>query len=81
VHGLHRMYNGHGNLFRHTRWYFLLTLVEGKLILVRLKIVLILRQDRCLVCAKCTIGSDMNLDTPDGTPRWRRSSGRSFQTI
>jgi hypothetical protein len=22
VHGLHRMYNGHGNLFRHTRWYF-----------------------------------------------------------
>jgi hypothetical protein len=22
VYGLCRMYHGHGNLFRHTRWYF-----------------------------------------------------------
>jgi hypothetical protein len=28
-----------------------------KLILVHLEIVLILRQDRCTVCVKCTIGS------------------------
>jgi hypothetical protein len=26
-------------------------------------------QDRCTVCAKCTIGSKIVLDTPEGTPR------------
>jgi hypothetical protein len=26
-------------------------------------------QDRCMVCAKRTIGSVIILDTPDGTPR------------
>jgi hypothetical protein len=46
-----------------------------------LKIILILRQDRCIVCAKCTIGFEIALGTPDGTPRWRRTSGRSFQSI
>jgi hypothetical protein len=40
--------------------------------------VLISRQDRCMVCAKSIIGSEMALGTPDGTPGWRRSSGRSF---
>ena len=25
--------------------------------------------DRCTVCAKCTIGSLIILDAPDGTPR------------
>jgi hypothetical protein len=24
-------------------------------------------QDRCMVCAKCTIGSEIILDAPDGT--------------
>ena len=28
-----------------------------KIVLVRLEIVLILMQDRCMVCAECTIGS------------------------
>jgi len=32
-------------------------------------IVLILTQDRCMVCVKRTIGSEIVLDTPDGTPR------------
>ena len=32
-------------------------------------IVLILTQDRCTVCVKRTIGSDIILDAPDGTPR------------
>jgi hypothetical protein len=31
--------------------------------------VLILMQDRCTVCIKHTIGSDIVLDAPDGTPR------------
>ena len=26
--------------------------------------------DRCMVCAKCTIGSEIVVDAPDGTPRW-----------
>ena len=39
-----------------------------KLILVRLEIVLILTQDRCTVCAERTIGLEIVLDVPDGTP-------------
>jgi hypothetical protein len=26
-------------------------------------------EDRCTVCTKCTIGSEIILDAPDGTPR------------
>ena len=35
---------------------------------VRLEMVLVLVQDRCTVCAKCIIRSDIVLDAPDGTP-------------
>jgi hypothetical protein len=35
------------------------------LVLVYLDIELILRQDRWTVCAECTIGSEIILDTPD----------------
>jgi hypothetical protein len=31
--------------------------------------VLMLVQDRCMVCPNCTIGSEIILDGPDGTPR------------
>jgi hypothetical protein len=34
-----------------------------------LEIVLILIQDRCTVCAKHTVSSEIILDAPDGTPR------------
>ena len=34
-----------------------------------LDIVLILRQDRCIVCVEHTLGSKIVLDAPDGTPR------------
>jgi hypothetical protein len=43
--------------------------IMSKLFLVRLGIVLILTQDRCTVWAKSTIGSEIVLDAPDGTPR------------
>ena len=36
---------------------------------VRLEMELVLVQDRCTVCAKHTMGSDIILDAPDGTPR------------
>jgi hypothetical protein len=32
------------------------------------KMVLVLKQDRCTVCVKYTIGSEIILDTPDDTP-------------
>ena len=32
-------------------------------------IALVLTQDRCTVCVKRTIGLEIILDTPDGTPR------------
>ena len=35
-------------------------------------------QDRRTVCAKRTIGSDIVLDAPDGTPRSHGSGGISF---
>jgi hypothetical protein len=34
-----------------------------------LEIVLILTHDRCIVYAERTIGLEIILDTPDGTPR------------
>ena len=37
--------------------------------LVRLEMVLVSVRDRCTVCAKDTIGLEIALDTPDGTPR------------
>ena len=33
----------------------------------RLETVLVLVQERCMVCARRTIGSEIILDTPDGT--------------
>jgi hypothetical protein len=39
------------------------------LVSFHLDIVLILTQDRCMVCAKRTMGSEIILDAPDGTPR------------
>ena len=39
------------------------------LVSVCLDIVLILTQYKCAVCAERTIGSEIVLDAPDGTPR------------
>ena len=39
------------------------------LISVNLEVVLILTQDRCPVCAERTIGSEIILGAPNGTPR------------
>jgi hypothetical protein len=45
------------------------TSVMWNLILVYLETVLVSMQYRCPVCAKRTIGSEILLDAPDGTPR------------
>jgi len=36
---------------------------------VQLEIVLVLVQDSCMVCAQCTIGLEITVEVPDGTPR------------
>ena len=36
---------------------------------VRSEMALVLVQDRCTVCAERTMGSEIVLDAPDGTPR------------
>jgi hypothetical protein len=43
--------------------------VMWNLISVRLEIVLVLVQYRCMVCAEHTIGSEIVLEAPDKTPR------------
>jgi hypothetical protein len=45
------------------------TRLKWKLISVVLEIVLILRHDRCTVCAKRTTGSKIAVDAPNGTSR------------
>ena len=58
------MYHRHGNRFGRTQFVYEVTLVMWNPILVHLETVL----DRCMVCAKDTIGSEIILDAPDGTP-------------
>jgi hypothetical protein len=43
--------------------------VMWNLVLVRLEMELASVQDRCMVYVKHTIGSEIILDAPDGTPR------------
>jgi hypothetical protein len=55
------------NHFRRTRWYSKVTWLVWNFISVHLEIVLVSVQDRCLLCTKSTIGSDV-FDAPEGTP-------------
>jgi hypothetical protein len=48
--------------------------------LVCLEIVLILTQDRSTLFADCTIGLEITLDAPSGTPRLRGSCGISLRS-
>jgi hypothetical protein len=47
----------------------LVTWVMSNFVSVRLEMVLVSVQDRCMVCVKRTIGSVIILGGPDGTPR------------
>ena len=57
------------NHFGRTGWYSQVMRLKCKLVSVYLVIVLVLTQDRCTVCAERTIGLEIVLDIPDGTPR------------
>ena len=45
------------------------TRLKWKLDSAHLERVLIMMQDRCTVCVECTIGLEIILDAPDGSPR------------
>jgi hypothetical protein len=81
MHDLRRTYRRLRNHFRHTRRNSDVTWVIWNLISVRLETVLVLVQDRSTVCIKRTIASEIILDTPEGTPRRRGSSGCLFYSI
>jgi hypothetical protein len=69
VHYLRRMYHRLRNHFRRTQSNSLVTWVMWNLVSVHLETVLVLVQDRCMVCTKCAIGSEIILYEPNGTPR------------
>jgi hypothetical protein len=66
---LHQMYHRLKNCFGHTRWNSYLTLVMWNHVSVHLKTVSLSVQDRSIVCAKHTIGLEIILNAPNGTPR------------
>jgi hypothetical protein len=68
VHSLRRTYYRLRNRIGRTRWYSYVMWAKWKFILVRLEIVLVSTQDRCTVCTKHAIGSEIILGAPDGTP-------------
>jgi hypothetical protein len=68
VHGLRRTYH---RLENHFGWHWMVLLCDAgqvELISVHLEIVLISAQDRCTVCAECTMGMAIVLGAPNGTP-------------
>jgi hypothetical protein len=69
VHGLCQTYHWSRNHFARPQWYSLVTRLKWQFNSVRLEIVAIFTQDRCIVCTKHTIGSEIIFDAPGGTPR------------
>ena len=69
VHGLRLMHHSLRNHFGRTIWYSWVKRLNWKLGLICLEIVLILMQDRCMICKEHTICLEINLDALNGTPR------------
>ena len=57
------------NHFGCTQWYSDVMWVKWILVSDHLEIVLVSMQDRSMVCAERTIGSEISLGAPDDTPR------------
>jgi hypothetical protein len=81
VYGLRRKYHRLENRFGRTRWNSSMTWVMWNLVFVHLETLLVLVQDRCTICAKRSIGSEIVLDTPDGAARLRRSTRSLFRSF
>jgi hypothetical protein len=67
MHYLHQMYHRLKIHFGRTRWYSKIIRLKWKFNLVHLEIVLILTQDRSMICNEHITGSNILLDAPDGT--------------
>jgi hypothetical protein len=80
VHSFCQTYHRLKNHFVRTRWNSKVTRLKWKLVLVRLEIVSILTQDRCMVCAEHTMGSEIIFDAPN-TPRRRDSTVSLFRSV
>jgi hypothetical protein len=81
VRGFQWKYHRLEHYFRRTRLNCSVMWVLGNLVAVIFEMVFVSVQDRCRVCVKRTIRSDIILDTLDGTPRLRGSSGSSFRSV
>ena len=57
------------NQFGQTRWNYYMKCIIWNLALVQLEIVLVSVQDSWMVCAQCTIGSQIIVEVSDVTPR------------
>jgi hypothetical protein len=68
VHGLHQTYHTHRNRFGPTRWDSLVTEAQVKDRFGPFGDSATLDHDRCTVCAKRTVGLEIVLEAPDGTP-------------
>jgi hypothetical protein len=55
--------------------------LKWKLGTVHLEIVLLLKHDWCTVCVERTVGSEIVLEAPEGTPRLRGSYGILFRSV
>ena len=66
VHGLRQTYHWIGNHFGRTQWNSKVTWVTWNLTSFRLQTVLVSVQDRCMVCARRTIGSTRSSFWPFG---------------
>jgi hypothetical protein len=80
VHGLAQTYHNFRSRFGHTRWYSSVMWLKRKLDF-RLEIVLILMQDGCMVYVERTIGPEIILETPNGTPMLHGSCGILFRSV
>ena len=58
-----------------------MTWVMWYLVSVRLETMIVSVQDWSTICAKCSTGSAIVLDAPDGTHRWRGSCGISLLSV
>jgi CO dehydrogenase/acetyl-CoA synthase alpha subunit len=79
--GLHRMCRRLKNSVGGTRWNSLVTWVMWNLVLIDFETVLASVQDWCTVCVERTVGSEIVLEAPDGTPRLRGSCGILFRSV
>jgi hypothetical protein len=69
------------NHFRRIRWNSYVTWALWNFVSVHLEMLLVSVQDRCMVCTKHTIGSEIVLDAPDGTLSLQGSTGCMFQFV